>query len=371
MSYQFAYIMIALLILLLLIISIYFFLHQAQFGKISSGKRLEKLRRSPNYRNGKFQNLTPTRDLTEGTTMFQVLREYLFDKNENVRPLVSLPSVKNDLHTLNPSDDVLVWFGHSSYFIQIDGKKILVDPIFSGRSSPLKFTTKSFKGSDSYTADDIPEIDYLFLSHDHWDHLDYETVTKLRPKVKRVITGLGVGSHLERWGYSNEIISEYDWNEETDLDNGFKVNTTPARHFSGRGLKRNQVLWMSFVLTTPCMKIYIGGDSGYDTHFKAIGDIHGPIDLAILECGQYNKNWKYIHMMPEEVVQAATDLKAKALLPVHWSKFALAQHDWDEPITRVIKEAGKINLPVYHPMIGDILKLKELKACDTWWTTLR
>ena len=362
---------ITLLILLPIVLSIYLFLHQAQFGKISSGQRLEKIKKSKNYRSGKFQNVNPTLDLTEGSTTFQVLREYLFDKNENVRPTTVLPSVKTDLHALDPSNNVLVWFGHSSYFIQIDGKRILVDPIFSGRSSPLKFTTKSFNGSDSYTADDIPPIDYLFITHDHWDHLDYETISKLRPKIKRVITGLGVGSHLEHWGYPASIISEFDWNEEVDLGEGFKVNTTPARHFSGRGLKRNQVLWLSFVLTTPSMKFYLGGDSGYDTHFKNIGDVYGPIDLAILECGQYNKNWKYIHMMPEEVVQAAIDLKAKALLPVHWSKFALAQHAWDEPISRVIEEATKKDMPMYHPMIGEVLKLKELKACTKWWTTLR
>ena len=166
------------------------------------------------------------------------------------------------------------------------------------------------------------------------------------------------------------MITECDWNEELTLEQGFRVNTAPARHFSGRALKRNQVLWMSFVLSTPSMKIYIGGDSGYDTHFANIGSAHGPIDLAVLECGQYNRSWKYIHMMPEEVVQAAIDLKAKTLLPVHWAKFALSQHSWDEPITRVIAECEKRNMPFIHPMIGEKIDLKEMKKCAPWWLNL-
>jgi L-ascorbate metabolism protein UlaG (beta-lactamase superfamily) len=266
---------------------------------------------------------------------------------------------------------VIVWFGHSSYFIQVDGKRILVDPIFSGRSSPVKFTTKSYRGSDVYSVSDIPEIDYLFLTHDHWDHLDYETVTQLQPKVKLVITGLGVGAHLEHWGYPESIIRECDWFDELSLDYGFKVNATPARHFSGRSLKRNQVLWMSFVLTTPCMKIYIGGDSGYDNHFAEIGKKFGPIDLAILECGQYDKYWKYIHMHPHEIVQATIDLQAKVLFPVHWAKFALAMHHWTEPITRVTDECEQRGIPVLHPLIGQKIDLRELKVCEKWWRDLR
>lgn len=362
---------VTIFIIFLLIGLLYIFLHQPQFGKIATGQRLLRIKNSPNYRNGKFQNLNVTPDLTEGVSYFKVLKEVIFNKSKTVRPPAILPSSKTDLLNLNLTDDVLVWFGHSSYFIQINGKRILVDPIFSGRSSPVKFTTKSYNGSDVYSAEDIPEIDYLFITHDHWDHLDYETVTSLKPKIKKVITGLGVGAHLEHWGYSTDKIIECDWNEEVNLDAGFKVNTAPARHFSGRGLKRNQVLWMSFVFTSPTMKIYFGGDSGYDTHFASIGNLYGPIDLAILECGQYDKNWKYIHMQPEEIVQAAIDLKAKMLLPVHWAKFALAQHAWDEPITRVTEQCKRNNVPVLHPMIGEAIYLQNMRVCEAWWLNVK
>src|SRR5690606_1032338 len=163
------------------------------------------------------------------------------------------------------------------------------------------------------------EIDYLLITHDHWDHLDYKTVEKLREKVKTVICPLGVGAHLEHWDYDPAIIREEDWNQTIPLDAGFVVHTTPARHFSGRGFRRNQTLWTSYVLQAPSMRIFIGGDSGYDTHFAKIGEQFGGFDLAILENGQYSKYWKHIHTLPHEVLQAAADLNAKNVFPVHSS----------------------------------------------------
>jgi L-ascorbate metabolism protein UlaG (beta-lactamase superfamily) len=190
---------------------------------------------------------------------------------------------------------------------------------------------------------------------------------KLKPKIKSIITALGVAAHLERWGFDKNIIMEKDWNEEIMIEPGFIVNTTPGRHFSGRGFKRNQSLWLSFVLTTPTSKIFIGGDSGYDTHFKTIGEKFGPFDLAILECGQYNEYWQYIHMMPEETVQAAQDLHAKKFIPVHWGKFSLSLHDWDEPIIRVTKESKKKKVPVITPMIGETIDLSGCNISKEWW----
>lgn len=359
--------MVVIIVLFVLISAVRLFMQQPQFGKVSSGDRLERIRNSPNYRDGKFQNLSLTPDLKEGISYYTVIKDFFFKKSKRSIPGYILPSVKTDLHALHSHKNVLVWFGHSSYFLQIDGKKILVDPVLSGSASPVKFTTRSFNGSDVYTTDDIPEIDYLFITHDHWDHLDYETMIKLKPKIGKVITGLGVGAHFERWGFDSNIIIEKDWNEEVVLDPGFTVNTTPARHFSGRGFKRNGALWMSFVFAAPGMKIFLGGDSGYDTHFKEIGDKFGPFDIAVLECGQYNEYWKYIHMMPEEAVQAAIDLNAKALVPVHWSKFSLALHDWDDSIIRVTKESKRKNLSLINPMIGEEVDLKATGVYTNWW----
>jgi L-ascorbate metabolism protein UlaG (beta-lactamase superfamily) len=361
---------IALIVIALIALSIWIFMHTARFGKLPSGERLERIKKSINYREGQFQNIHHTPDLAEGVGFFTVMRKFFFGKSKRSKPATTLPSIKTNLLSLDPNQNVLVWFGHSSYFIQIDGKKILVDPVFSGAASPVKFTTKSYKGSDVYTTDDFPEIDYLFISHDHWDHLDYETVLKLKPKVKQVITSLGTAEHLQYWGYDINKIIEKDWNEEIFLNDGFIVHTTPGRHFAGRTFKRNQSMWMSFVLQTPSMKLFLGGDSGYDTHFAEIGNKFGPFDLAILECGQYNAFWKYIHMMPEETVQAGIDLKAKKILPVHWAKFSLSLHDWDESIKRVVAEAAKKQMPLIHPLIGEAVDLNDPKPSSRWWENI-
>jgi L-ascorbate metabolism protein UlaG (beta-lactamase superfamily) len=342
-------------------------LNQTKFGKAPSGQRIERIRKSLNYKDGSFQNLSQTPVMAEDARIFSVMKDGVFNRSKRNVPVGILPSVRTNLKTLDFEKDLLVWFGHSSCFMQIDGKKILVDPVFSGSASPFSFTVKSFKGSDVYIPNDFPAIDYLFITHDHWDHLDYQTVQELKPKIGKVITGLGNGAHLERWGFSPGQIIESDWNESSALDSGFQVTVTPARHFSGRGFKRNQAEWCSFVLQTPSKKIFIGGDSGYDIHFAKIGAEHGPFDLALLECGQYNQYWKYIHSMPEQTVQAAIDLKAKKLMPVHWAKFALAYHAWDEPIERVTKEAHRLNVPIIHPMIGEAVDLDQFGSTTEWW----
>jgi L-ascorbate metabolism protein UlaG (beta-lactamase superfamily) len=359
---------IAVSIIALCIVAVFIFMQQVQFGKIPEGVRLERIKKSPHYKDGSFQNLSHTPDLTEGVGYYAVMKEFLFsDKLRNV-PVDLIPSMKTDLIALDPKADVLVWFGHSSYFMQIDGKKILVDPVLSGGASPLSFTTRAFKGTDAYTVEEIPDIDYLFISHDHWDHTDHVTLLKLKSKVKKVICGLGTGEHFEYWGYDKNMITETDWNEETILDSGFIVNTVPARHFSGRGFQRNKSLWASYVLQTPTSKIFIGGDSGYDTHFAEIGKTFGPFDLVMLENGQYDKSWKYIHMMPNEVLQAAKDLKAKRLFPVHSSKFALANHAWDEPLKRITTLNENINLPLVTPIIGEQVNLKDsAQVFSQWW----
>ena len=345
-------------------------LSRAQFGQAPSGERLKRIQQSENYHDGSFQNQSYTPVMPEDVSIFRVMADGLFKRSKRNVPKDELPSKKINLRALDLGKDVLVWFGHSSYFMQIDGKKMLVDPVFSGSASPFSFMVKSFKGSDVYTPDDFPEIDYLFITHDHWDHLDYQTIMKLKSKVGKVITGLGVGAHFEHWGFDPKLIVEQNWNESTALDSGFRVTVTPGRHFSGRGFKRNQSVWCSFVLQTPSKKIFIGGDSGYDTHFAQIGAGHGPFDLALLECGQYNTYWKYIHMMPEQTVQAAIDLKARTLMPVHWAKFALAYHAWDEPIERVIREAQRLNVPIIHPMIGETVDLNEFGPTPEWWKAI-
>lgn len=353
----------------LILISVYAFTSQPSFGTLPSGANMEPVNNSAHYKEGKFQNLKHTPELTGN--FFTVMYKFFFRKSKRSKPSTPLPSVKTNLLTLDADANILVWFGHSSYFIQVDGKTILVDPVFSGNASPVSFTTKSFAGSDVYSVTDFPPIDYLIISHDHWDHLDYKTILSLKSGIKQIITGLGVGAHFLGWGFNKDQIIEKDWNETTTLGDGFIVNTAPARHFSGRGLRRNQSIWTSFVLKTPNFNIYLGGDSGYDDHFATIGNSFGPFDLAILECGQYNDYWKYIHMMPEQVVQAAIDLRAKRFIPVHWAKFSLGLHSWDEPILRLVAESKKRKVNIDHPLIGEAVGLGISKEWKEWWIGLK
>jgi L-ascorbate metabolism protein UlaG (beta-lactamase superfamily) len=359
---------ITIIIVLSFAIACFTILKQPKFGKLPKGQRLQKIKNAANYQNGAFQNESFTPDLTEGVNYFSIIVEFLFGQSKRVAPKDIIPATKTDLLNLDNGQDVLVWFGHSSYFMQIDGKTMLVDPVFSGFASPFSFSTKAFKGTNNYSVADLPAIDFLFISHDHWDHLDYNTIKTIQPKVKQVFCPLGVGQHLAHWGYHNNKIIEKNWNEQVVLDNGFEVHTLPARHFAGRGLKRNQALWTSYVLQTPDFKIFIGGDSGYDKHFAAIGKVFGPFDLAILENGQYDKSWKYIHLMPNEIVQATKDLKAKKLLTVHHSKFALANHAWDEPLISVYENCKTDNVVLLTPKIGEQVNLKATnQVFDQWW----
>ncbi len=364
---------VTLSLILLLGVAPIAFVNQSKFGKTPKGERLEKMQKSPNYTNKSFQNIHPTPTLTEDSNHFAMLTEFILNKNKTRRiPQNPIPATKTDLINLDPQQDVLVWFGHSSYFMQIDGKRILVDPVLSGNASPVSFTTKAFPGTDLYSTDDIPPIDYLFITHDHWDHLDYDTIMKLKPKIGKIICGLGVGAHFAYWGFPEDNIIERDWKEEAILDSGFTTYFVPARHFSGRGFKRNQSLWTSFVLQTPTMKLFLGGDGGYDTHFAEAGKTFGDFDLAILENGQYDKSWRYIHMMPEEVLQVAKDLHAKRIFPIHSAKFSISNHPWFEPLTRIAELCKKNNFPMLTPIIGQKVFLKDSEQqFSEWWKNIK
>ena len=360
-------------IIIFIVIGGYIFMKQPQFGKNSTGEQLERIKSSSNYKDGKFENLIKVSDAAKDTkfNLYGMLSEFVFNKNERREPASELPSIKTDLKSLKSHENIVVWFGHSSFFLQIDGKKILIDPVLSGNASPVKFFNKSYKGSDIYTAEDIPDIDYLFISHDHYDHLDYDTLVKLKAKIKKIITGLGVGDYFEHWGFNKDIIIEKDWNETMVLDEGFEAAVTTASHRSGRGLKSGQTLWVSFVIKTPNMKVFYSGDSGYGPHFADIGNTYGPFDIVLMECGQYSKYWKQSHMMPEEVVQASLDLKAKKLMTAHWAKFTLSLHAWDEPIIRVLEESKRKDMPLLYPMIGEKVDVKETITTDTWWERVK
>lgn len=337
-----------------------------RFGKSPAGHRLQRIKNSPNYKDGSFRNVEKTEVNPGDTSMFTILKKMIF-RPSSVRPSGEIPNMKTDLNNLDPAKPQFVWFGHSSYFLQIEGYKVLVDPVFSGNASPFRFFGKAFEGADRFNAEDIPKIDLLIITHDHYDHLDYPSIKELAPKVKKIVTSLGVGAHLENWGVKNDKIIEFDWWESREVDSQVRLTATPSRHFSGRSFKRAQTLWSSFVLEIFGMKVFVGGDSGYDGSFRKIGEKCGPFDLALLECGQFGEYWPQIHMFPEQTVQAAKDLQAKKAIPVHWGKFVLSYHPWNEPIQRFTAAAEKAELEYFSPRIGEPLNLNAEYIQEPWW----
>lgn len=333
------------------------FMNLPRFGRLPSGERLERIERSPHYQDGEFLNLHPTTLMISDKGKLQGILEFLFSNKDGLYPDAPVPAIKTDLKALErDSSDIMVWFGHSSYLLQLSGKRILVDPVFC-MASPVSFVNKPFKGTDIYKPEDMPDIDYLVITHDHWDHLDYETVKQLKNRVGKVVCPLGVGEHFEYWGFDRKNLVELDWQEKSVLDTGFVIHCLPARHFSGRSLASNRSLWASFLIETPSRKVFMGGDSGYDTHFAEIGKQFPQIDLAVLENGQYNENWKYIHTLPVYLGRVAKDLKAEQIITVHHSKYALARHRWDEPLKNEIKAAKEDSLNLIVPVIGEVVRL--------------
>ena len=335
-------------------------------GKIPSEEQVKVIEQSQHYIRGSFMNMEPTSLNPENASFFKILKHWL-NKPSNTKPPRELPFFKTEIKLLKAEKPVVVWFGHSSYFLQIGNYKILVDPVFSGNAAPVNFFAKAFPGADTYEAEDFSDIDLLVLTHDHYDHLDYETISKIHPKVRKIITSLGVSSHLKYWGVDPSKITELDWWQEKQISEKVKITATPSRHFSGRGLNRLKTFWSSFVLEIQDFKFFLGGDSGYDHQFQEIGEHFGGFDMAFLECGQYGKYWPNIHMFPEQTVRAAADLKAELLFPVHWAKFQLSTHPWNDPIKRMVAEAEKRKIRYVSPKIGEPFVLGEDFQQEAWW----
>lgn len=338
-------------------IVILFVVNQKAFGQQPLKERLERIKKSKNYKNGKFHNAVEVEFMTGDAGFFKLMKLF-FKKHKNTEPSKPVPVVFSNLHTLHADSAQVVWFGHSSYFIKAGNRNILVDPVFSKRASPVSFIgVTSFKGTHVFGANNMPDIDIMLITHDHYDHLDYKSIMALKGRTACYVVPLGVGQHLEKWGIDKTKILEFDWWDEFEVFPEITIVATPAQHFSGRGLVRNKTLWASFVVKTPQFRIFAGGDSGYGPHFKEIGEKYGPFDMAFLESGQYNNYWPHIHMMPEETVQASVDLQARVLMPVHWGKFKLAMHPWDEPIQRVSKKAAELGVKIATPLIGEPFKI--------------
>ncbi len=350
-----------LVVLVILILTPIVFLRIApQLGSKAEGESLKKIEKSPNYKMGFFINPVET-DFTIPSN--KVFKE-MYRKSANRIPekeIVTYPVNTDAYKTLSDSNVIFTWLGHSTMLIKISGTTILIDPVFSKRASLISFIgPKKFRYSNEYTVDNLPKADIVVISHDHYDHLDFKTIKKLKNKVDNFIVPLGLKAHLTHWGVESKKIEELDLWEEVTL-NGISFISTPARHFSGRQLNdRFKTLWCGWVLKSKNHSLFFSGDSGYFDVFKEIGEKYGPFDLSMIENGQYSIYWPYIHMNPEESAQAAIDLKSKAAMPIHWGKFKLSIHEWNEPPRRFYNYAKEHDLAVVLPLIGQTFDLDNL-----------
>ncbi|MBD5640856.1 MAG: MBL fold metallo-hydrolase [Desulfovibrio sp.] len=316
----------------------------------SFGALPEQAPASPNWQAGAFRNL-PDNYIYAGLDQ-EPLHEggwlkFLLERDGDRYPPAPVPSIRSDLGSLR--DGEFVWLGHSSFLFRLAGKTICVDPVLASRASPVPFTIPAWPGASPFRAGDFPKIDYLCISHDHWDHLDYKAVTSLR--YDNVLCGKGVGAHFRSWNMPEP--AELDWGE-TWQAGPLKFTFTPSRHFSGRGLTRNRSLWGGFAITAGSGgSVYCTGDGGYGSHFAAIGKTCGPFDLILPDSGQYNRAWATVHMFPEQAAQAARDTKSRLACPAHIGKFTLSWHPWDEPTRRFAKKAAELGQNFILPVIGE------------------
>lgn len=325
---------------------------------------LNKIQASPQYKNGKFTNPKKL-DMNPSLGMFG---KYFFGKEQRT-PEEVLPQSNIDLNDLESPDSSYLKVtnaGHSSLLIHMDGYRILTDPVYEAKISPVGPTR--FNEEIPLDPSDLRDIDVVVISHNHYDHLNKYSIKAIHNEVARFIVPLGVGAQLEKWGVNREKITELDWWDSYEYDSVLKITATPSQHFSGRGLTdRNKTLWASYAIATLDHNIYFSGDSGYFDGFKTIGEKYGPFDIAFMECGAYNKEWADVHMFPEETVQASLDLKAHYVWPIHWGTFNLALHDWFDPMKRVTLAAESRGVRLLTPIFGQIVDYPGRMETEKWW----
>ena len=344
-----------------------------QFGAKPKGESLKRIEQSANYRNERFANTQDSIDIFPLVGYKNMIFEMLRDRPRAAPLERTLPEYNGEINLHSKTEDSLTqitWLGHSSILLEIDGYKLLIDPMLGAAYGPVTFMPRSqrFGNSLPVTPADLPHIDAVLISHDHYDHLDYNTMLQLKGRVDHYFVPLGVAAHLVSWGIDEQIITELDWWEEVAYK-GMTFVATPAQHFSGRGpMDKFSTLWMSWVINGKKHRIYFSGDSGYFNGFKQIGDKYGPFDLTMIECGQYSELWPDYHIFPEFTAQAHIDLRGKVLMPIHWGALLLSpSHDWDEPIERLSIITGELNIPLTTPMIGQTVTLDTSYPDSKWW----
>jgi L-ascorbate metabolism protein UlaG (beta-lactamase superfamily) len=353
-------------IVLLLLVVIAVLLRSTEWlvslGGLPEGARLERVRRSPQYADGKFRNLE--QDPKPRVSNREMLRRQFFG-DEQREPLQTIPVVRPA--SAAPSGLTATWMGWATVLVEIDGKRVLTDPVWSDRCSPSTLVGPHRFHEPPIALGDLPHIDVVVISHDHYDHLDMPVVRALGARGTHFAVPLGVGAHLERWGVPARQIAELDWNESAQIA-GLHLTATPSRHYSGRDPRHNnETLWATWVIRGATHRVFFSGDTGYIRDFKTIGNKHGPFDLTLIKIGAYDPTWEWIHMNPEDAVRAHADLRGRVMLPVHWATFNLGFHAWREPADRAVAAARKAGVALVMPRPGQRIDVAAPPPIETWW----
>jgi L-ascorbate metabolism protein UlaG (beta-lactamase superfamily) len=341
---------------------------EALGGRVE-GARLARVERSPQWRDGAFRNRRPRVD----GPFSRMLTEFLFGGSDHRSPDAAMPVVARtvaDYLTPPASGLRVTWFGHSTVLLEIDGQRVLVDPMWGERASPVSFAGPTRFFPPSLALAELPPIDVVLVSHDHYDHLDMSTAKALAALGTRFVVPLGIGAHLEAWGVPDSSVVELDWWDAIDVG-GLAVTATPSRHFSGREIRdQDQTLWAGWAIAGPRHRVYYSGDTALDDTMIEIGARLGPFDLTMIEVGEYDALWVDVHLGPEQAVRAHRLVRGAVMLPVHWAGFDLALHGWTEPIERVLVAAAAEGVRVATPRPGELLEPASLGAPTRWWPAL-
>ena len=350
-----------------------------QFGSIPKDDDYLRMKKSSNYNipKDKFINQNPEvmENMRKNSGFWanprkNMANNYFFNSNKT-EPETLLPEDKTSLNEnfVKSSNNIkFAWLGHSSILMSINNKIILIDPIFSSSASPFSWLIKRYQ-PPVFKLKELPKVDFILISHDHYDHLDMKTIKFFNNnKDISFVVPLGVGSHLKKWGVENSRITEMDW-WDTKIIKGIKFICTPAQHFSGRKafIETQKSLWASWVVKSGKRSFYFSGDSGYAKHYKEIGDKYGPMEVVFMDSGQYNTRWREVHNMPEEVIKGFIDLKGENLIPIHWGMFTLAMHNWFDPPVEIKKRAEEKSISLITPIIGQVIDMKNLIDTESWW----
>ena len=336
----------------------------AKMGAKATGARAARIAASPQFADGKFRNTVPA-TMISAVTIPSVLAATLHNRDRR-RPHLPIPVVTPATGG-DPNGLYVTWYGHSSALIEIEGRRVLVDPVWGERCSPSRLVGPKRLHEPPVALRELPPIDAVLISHDHYDHLDMETIQNLVDlQAAPFLVPLGVGAHMEKWGVPASRLIELDWDERATVA-GIEFIATAARHFSGRGFTRDETLWSSWVIAGPNRKAFYSGDTGYFDGFAQIGAEHGPFDVTLVQIGAYGDAWPDIHMLPEDGVATHVDVNGGLMVPVHWCTFNLALHDWAEPADRVWREAKARDVSLAVPRPGERVDVDNPPAVDGWW----